>query len=151
MKSLLFLAALTLGLAPAQAVDTRGIPAEGVGSFVFLSVRQLDQSKIGTALDKAFGDEIRASAGLVALREKLGFDLEKDLTEVAAGVYQNPTKANPDVVGVLRGRFDVAKIEAYAKSVQAGPRASSPRGTPRISAGPLAPKKSPGPKAASPT
>jgi len=122
MKPLLLLAALTLGLAPAQAVDTRGIPAEGVGSFVFLSVRQLDQSKIGTALDKAFGDEIRASAGLVALREKLGFDLEKDLTEVAAGVYQNPTKANPDVVGVLRGRFDVAKIEAYAKSVQAGSR-----------------------------
>lgn len=122
MKTLLLLAALTLGLAPAQAVETKGIPAEGVGSFLFLSVRQLDQSKIGTALDKAFGDEIRANAGLVVLRDKLGFDLEKDLTEVAVGVYQNPAKANPDIVGVLRGRFDVAKIEAYAKSVQAASR-----------------------------
>jgi len=122
MKLLLLLAALTLGLAPAQAVDTTGIPAAGLGSFLYVSVRKLDQSKIGTALDKAFGDEIRANAGLVVLRDKLGFDLEKDLTEVAVGVYQNPAKANPDIVGVLRGRFDVAKLEAYAKSVQAASR-----------------------------
>lgn len=122
MKQLLLLAALTLGLASAQAVDTKGIPAEGAGAFLYVSVRKLDQSKIGTALDKAFGDEIRANAALVSLREKLGFDLEKDLTEVAVGVYQNPAKANPDLVGVLRGRFDVAKIEAYAKSAQAASR-----------------------------
>jgi hypothetical protein len=122
MKHLLFLAALTLGLASAQAVDTKGIPAGGAGAFLYVSVRKLDQSKIGTALDKAFGDEVRANRALASLRDKLGFDLEKDLEEAVVGVAQNPAKANPDLVVVLRGRFDVAKIEAYAKSVQAASR-----------------------------
>jgi hypothetical protein len=122
MKSLLFLAALTLGLAPAQAVDTQGIPAEGAGAFFYLSVRKLDQSKIGNALDKAFGDEIRANPGLATLRAKLGFDLEKDLEEVVMGFYADAIKASPNVVGLLRGRFDVAKIEAFAKSANVSSR-----------------------------
>ena len=51
-------------------------------SFFHLGVRQLDDSKFGQTLDKAFGDEIRASAAFRAFKEKLGFDLEKDLDDV---------------------------------------------------------------------
>jgi len=118
MKSLLLLAALTLGLAPAQAVDTKGVPAAEIGGFFHLGVRSLDDSKFGQTLDKAFGDDIRANPTFRAFKEKLGFDFEKDLNDVVVGFYPGVDPKSPLLAGVLRGRFDVAKIEAYAKSAK---------------------------------
>ena len=118
MKSLLLLTALTLGLAPAQAVDTKGIPAAEIGGFFHLGVRSLDDSKFGQTLDKAFGDDIRANPTFRAFKEKLGFDFEKDLDDVVVGFYPGVDPKSPQLAGVARGRFDVAKIEAYAKSAK---------------------------------
>ena len=118
MKPLLLLAALTLSLASAQAVDTKGIPADQVGGFVHLGVRKLDESKLGQALDKAFREPLRANQTLRAFREKLGFDFEQDLDDVFVAFYPGTEPKNPLIAGVLRGRFDVAKIEAYAKSAK---------------------------------
>ena len=123
MKHLLLLAALTLGLAPAQAVDTKGLPAAGAGGFVHVSVRQLDQSKFGTAIDKAFGDEFRASQIFRDLKEKLGLDLEQDLQDVTLVFYPRDTAGDAAIVGVLHGRFDVPKIERFAKSGNVSSRA----------------------------
>ena len=118
MKPLLLLAALTLSLASAQAVDTKGVPADQVGGFFHLGVRSLDESKFGQTLDKAFGDDVRANPTFRAFKEKLGFDFEKDLNDVVVGFYPGVDPKSPQFAGVLRGRFDVAKIEAYAKSAK---------------------------------
>lgn len=118
MKPLLLLAALTLGLASAQAVDTKGVPAAELGGFFHLGVRSLDESKFGQTLDKAFGDDVRANPTFRAFKEKLGFDFEKDLDDVVVGFYPGVDPKSPQVAGVVRGRFDVAKIEAYAKSAK---------------------------------
>ncbi len=118
MKPLLLLAALILGFAPAQAVDTKGIPADQVGGFFHLGVRKLDESKFGQVLDKAFSDEVRANRTFRALKEKLGLDLEQDLDDVFVAFYPGTDPKNPLIAGVLRGRFDVAKIEAYAKAAK---------------------------------
>lgn len=118
MKPLLLLAALTLGLPSAHAVDTKGVPAAEIGGFFHLGVRSLDDSKFGQTLDKAFGDDVRANPTFRAFKEKLGFDLEKDLNDVVVGFYPGVDPKSPQFAGVLRGRFDVAKIEAYAKSAK---------------------------------
>jgi hypothetical protein len=118
MKPLLLLAALTLSLASAQAVDTKGVPAAEIGGFFHLGVRQLDDSKFGQTLDKAFGDDLRANPTFRAFKEKLGFDFEKDLNDVLVGFYPGIEAKSPQIAGVIRGRFDVAKIEAYAKSAK---------------------------------
>lgn len=118
MKPLLLLAALTLGLPSAHAVDTKGVPAAEIGGFFHLGVRSLDDSKFGQTLDKAFGDDVRANPTFRAFKEKLGFDLEKDLNDVVVGFYPGVEAKSPQIAGVLRGRFDVAKIEAYAKSAK---------------------------------
>jgi len=118
MKPLLLLAALTLSLASAQAVDTKGVPAAEIGGFFHLGVRQLDDSKFGQTLDKAFGDDLRANPTFRAFKEKLGFDFEKDLNDVVVGFYPGVDPKSPQFAGVLRGRFDVAKIETYAKSAK---------------------------------
>jgi hypothetical protein len=118
MKPLLLLAALILGFAPAQAVDTKGIPADQVSGFVHLGVRKLDESKFGQVLDKAFREEVRANRTFRALKEKLGLDLEQDLDDVFVGFYPGTDPKNPLIAGVLHGRFDVAKIEAYAKAAK---------------------------------
>ena len=118
MKPLLLLAALTLSLASAQAVDTKGVPAAEIGGFFHLGVRQLDDSKFGQTLDKAFGDDLRANPTFRAFKEKLGFDFEKDLNDVVVGFYPGIEAKSPQIAGVIRGRFDVAKIEAYAKSAK---------------------------------
>jgi hypothetical protein len=116
MRTLLLLATLILGSASASALETKGIPAAEIGGFFHLGVRQLDDSKFSQTLDKAFGDEIRASAAFRAFKEKLGFDLEKDLDDVVVGFYPSANPQAPRLAGILRGRFDQAKIEAYAKS-----------------------------------
>jgi hypothetical protein len=118
MKPLLLLAALTLSLASAQAVDTKGVPAAEIGGFFHLGVRSLDESKFGQTLDKAFGDDVRANPTFRAFKEKLGFDFEKDLNDVVVGFYPGVDPKSPQIAGVIRGRFDVAKIEAYAKSAK---------------------------------
>ena len=118
MKPLLLLAALTLGLHSAQAVDTKGVPAAEIGGFFHLGVRSLDESKFGQTLDKAFGDDVRANPTFRAFKEKLGFDFEKDLNDVVVGFYPGVDPKSPQFAGVLRGRFDVAKIETYAKSAK---------------------------------
>jgi hypothetical protein len=118
MKPLLLLAALTLGLPSAHAVDTKGVPAAEIGGFFHLGIRSLDDSKFGQTLDKAFGDDVRANPTFRAFKEKLGFDLEKDLNDVVVGFYPGVDPKSPQFAGVLRGRFDVAKIEAYAKSAK---------------------------------
>jgi hypothetical protein len=118
MKPLLLLAALTLGLPSAHAVDTKGVPAAEIGGFFHLGVRSLDESKFGQTLDKAFGDDVRANPTFRAFKEKLGFDFEKDLNDVVVGFYPGVEAKSPQFAGVLRGRFDVAKIEAYAKSAK---------------------------------
>jgi len=118
MKPLLLLAALTLGLPSAQAVDTKGVPAAEIGGFFHLGVRSLDESKFGQTLDKAFGDDLRANPTFRAFKEKLGFDFEKDLNDVVVGFYPGVEAKSPLIAGVLRGRFDVAKIEGYAKSAK---------------------------------
>ena len=118
MKLLLLLAALTLSLASAQAVDTKGVPAAEIGGFFHLGVRSLDESKFGQTLDKAFGDDVRANPTFRAFKEKLGFDFEKDLNDVVVGFYPGVDPKSPQFAGVLRGRFDVAKIETYAKSAK---------------------------------
>ena len=118
MKPLLLLAALTLGLPSAHAVDTKGVPAAEIGGFFHLGVRSLDESKFGQTLDKAFGDDVRANPTFRAFKEKLGFDFEKDLNDVVVGFYPGVDPKSPQFAGVLRGRFDVAKIEAYAKSAK---------------------------------
>jgi hypothetical protein len=118
MKPLLLLAALTLGLHSAHAVDTKGVPAAEIGGFFHLGVRSLDDSKFGQTLDKAFGDDVRANPTFRAFKEKLGFDLEKDLNDVVVGFYPGVEAKSPQIAGVLRGRFDVTKIEAYAKSAK---------------------------------
>ena len=118
MKPLLLLAALTLSLASAQAVDTKGVPAAEIGGFFHLGVRSLDESKFGQTLDKAFGDDVRANPTFRAFKEKLGFDFEKDLNDVVVGFYPGVDPKSPQFAGVLRGRFDVAKIETYAKSAK---------------------------------
>jgi hypothetical protein len=118
MKPLLLLATLTLGLPSAQAVDTKGVPAAEIGGFFHLGVRSLDESKFGQTLDKAFGDDVRANPTFRAFKEKLGFDFEKDLNDVVVGFYPGVDPKSPQFAGVLRGRFDVAKIEAYAKSAK---------------------------------
>ncbi|GBL30732.1 hypothetical protein EMGBS10_18820 [Opitutia bacterium] len=118
MKSLLLLAALTLGLAPAQAVDTKGIPAEQIGGFFHLGLRNLHSTKFGQVLDKAFRDEARANRTFRAFEQKLGFDFEKDIHDVVVGFYPGADPKKPLIAGVLHGRFDVAKIEAYAKAAK---------------------------------
>jgi len=118
MKPLLLLAALTLGLPSAHAVDTKGVPAAEIGGFFHLGVRSLDESKFGQTLDKAFGDDVRANPTFRAFKAKLGFDFEKDLNDVVVGFYPGVDPKSPQFAGVLRGRFDVAKIEAYAKSAK---------------------------------
>ena len=118
MKPLLLLAALTLGLPSAHAVDTKGVPAAEIGGFFHLGVRSLDESKFGQTLDKAFGDDVRANPTFRAFKEKLGFDFEKDLNDVVVGFYPGVDPKSPQFAGVLRGRFDVAKIETYAKSAK---------------------------------
>jgi len=118
MKPLLLLAALTLGLPSAHAVDTKGVPAAEIGGFFHLGVRSLDDSKFGQTLDKAFGDDVRANPTFRAFKEKLGFDFEKDLNDVVVGFYPGVDPKSPQFAGVLRGRFDVAKIETYAKSAK---------------------------------
>ena len=118
MKPLLLLAALILGFAPAQAVDTKGIPADQVGGFMHLGLRNLHATKFGQILDKAFRDERRANRTFLAFREKLGLDFDKDINDAVVALYPGADRSSPLIAGVLHGRFDVAKIEAYAKAAK---------------------------------
>jgi hypothetical protein len=100
------------------ALDPRGIPAESVG-LIYVSNEVVDRTVFGQALDAAFKTDVTQSKVVRQLEEKLGIRLDEDLKDLHIGIFpMGPTdpEGEPDVALLIRGHFNPARIEAFARS-----------------------------------
>lgn len=104
---------LSPGTAAAQSVagsvDLAHVPANA--SFVaYANVREVMLSDVWARIRQTAGDELQE------LRlEELGLDLERDIDEVFGFVAPGATEGTPAGLALLRGRFDMTRLEAVAR------------------------------------
>ena len=116
---------LHAGAALAQTVagsaDLAHVPSNA-SVVAYANVREVMLSDVWARIRQSAGDE------LGALRvEQLGLDLEHDIDEVIAYVAPGATAGQPAGMALLRGRFDMTRLEAAARD--AGATVSDHEGT----------------------
>lgn len=117
MKALRALFLLCFGFVGLHAgLDPQGLP-EGTVGVIFVSNEAFDRTAFGQAFGAAFRKEMDANAGLRNLEEKLGIRPKTDIREAVVGAYApKQPDGEPTVVGLIRGTFNPARIEAFARS-----------------------------------
>ena len=107
------LVSLDAGMARAQtaaaSVDLAHVPANA-SVVAYANVREMMLSDVWARIREMAGDELQA------LRiEELGLDLERDIDEVFGFVAPGGTEGQPAGLALLRGRFDMTRLEAVAR------------------------------------
>jgi len=117
MNPLRALLLLCLGLTGLRAgIETQGLPDGAVG-LVYISNEAFQRTVFGRAFDSAFRKEMDANVELRNLEEKVGIRPRTDIREAVIGAYASKKpEGDPTVVGLIRGTFNPARIEAFARS-----------------------------------
>lgn len=116
MNTHLSYALLALAAAAQAALPTSGLPSGDYPIAAHLSAETLNATKLGQALNLASSSEPENAETLRKVKERLGLDLNKDLRDLT---FQGTMKdGESNWSGILRGRFDKAKIESFAASRQ---------------------------------
>jgi hypothetical protein len=81
---------------------------------VYVDVTQLRSSALLQASGGSlFGADAPTDPDYLSFIRATGFDFTKDLDRFAAAIF--PTKPNPEIWAIAKGRFDREKIDAYSK------------------------------------
>jgi hypothetical protein len=107
-------ALVALAAAAQAALPTSGLPSGDHAIAAHISAETFYASKIGKALELAADKDAKEEPNIRKLRESLGIDLEKDIRD--ATIVGKITSGNPDISGLIRGRFNKDKIEGFASS-----------------------------------
>lgn len=116
MKTHLSCALLALVAAAQAALPTSGLPTGEYPVAIHVSAETLNATKLGQALNLAFSADPENAETVRKVKERLGYDLTKDLRDLT---FQGTIKdGESNWSGILRGRFDKARIESFAASRQ---------------------------------
>lgn len=117
LAALLLLAFATAYAAP----NTEGLPA-GAVAVVGFDVATFRASKVGQAAEKMAGLKIKKPEASRALESQLGVDPSKDLSELIVAIYPGRdgkvSEKNASGIVLLRGRFDPARLDGFARTNQ---------------------------------
>lgn len=113
MNRLLNTALLALAASLTAGLPTSGLPAGNQTAALHISNETVDKTKLGQALTAAFQAEVDANAAVATLKKELGFELDEDFRDLT--VIGNVGDDN-SLVALVRGKFNKARIEAFAAS-----------------------------------
>ena len=119
MRTQLTCALLALAAAAQAALPSSGLPSGDFPIAAHVSAETFNATKLGRAFNLANETDAENAATNRKVRERLGIDLSKDVRDLT---LQARPSAGDQVAahycGLLRGRFDKAKIESFAASRQ---------------------------------
>ncbi len=113
MNRILNTALLALAAGLQAGLPTAGLPSGNADVAVHISNETVDQTQIGAALTAAFQAEVDANAIVATLKKELGFELDEDFRDLTVAGNASNEKS---FVALVRGKFNKARIEAYASS-----------------------------------
>lgn len=113
MNHILTTALLALAAGASAGLPKSGLPAGKTDVAFHLSNETVDQTQIGKALTSAFQADVDANKIVIALKKELGFELDEDFRDVTAVGNAGDEKS---FVALLRGKFNKARIEAFANA-----------------------------------
>lgn len=117
MRNPLSCALLALAAAAQAALPTSGLPSGDFPVAAHVSLENFESTKLGKALELATAGDTENAEVIRKTKERLGLDLNNDLRDVTFLVAKSKDEAvSAHYSGLLRGRFDKAKIEAFAAS-----------------------------------
>ncbi len=119
MNRFLPLALIALTAGAGAGIPTSGLPAGKSDIALHISNETVDQTQIGKALTAAFQPDVDANAVVATLKKELGFELDEDFRDLTAIV--NASDDN-NFVALVRGKFNKARIEAFATANQVNQR-----------------------------
>ena len=111
MKPILLTALIAFSAVVSAGLPTRGLPSGNTDIAVHISNETIDNTQIGKALTDAFLGEIEANTVVIALKNELGFVLDEDFRDVTVVAKAGDEKS---VTALIRGKFNKARIEAFA-------------------------------------
>jgi hypothetical protein len=114
MNTHLSCALLVLAAAAQAALPTTGLPSGNHPAAAHVSIEAFNASKLGKAIDTATAGASENDAVARKLRDRLGIDTAKDLRDLT--VVADLKDGQPAFSGLVRGRFDKARIEGFATS-----------------------------------
>lgn len=120
MNHLLSLALIGFTAGAYAGIPTSGLPSGKSDIALHISNETVDQTQIGKALTSAFQADVDANKVIIALKNELGFELDEDFRDLTAIV--NASDDN-NFVALVRGKFNKARIEAFATANQVNQRA----------------------------
>jgi hypothetical protein len=120
--SLVFSAAVisapALAQTPAAEATEAQAPAAAAESILLLhiNVEGLVKSELYKQLQTTMGDQLSSTdPNYLQFRQATGFNPETDLRSITVGAAGELGTGNPDIYAILKGKFDRAKVEAYAR------------------------------------
>lgn len=113
MKPILLTALVAFSAVVSAGLPTSGLPSDSADLAVHVSNETIDKTQIGKALTDAFIGEIDANKVVIALKNELGFELDEDFRDVTVVANAGDEKS---FVALVRGKFNKARIEAFASA-----------------------------------
>ena len=113
MNTHLSCALLALAAAAQAALPTSGLPTGDYPLAAHISAEAFNSTKLGQALNLASAANAENARTTRQVKERLGLDLNKDLRDLTFQFRMSPG-GSPAIAGLVRGKFDKAKIESFA-------------------------------------
>ncbi len=112
MRHLLTGAVLALAAAAQAALPTSGLPEGNHPVVVHVSLEAADKTKVGRVMVDEFNRQFKADKEANRSAELLGITDIRDVRDVTL-LIDPADNQNPRIVGLIRGKFNKSRIEAF--------------------------------------